>query len=144
MRAVLLMKLEVKHACIHQQMFLHVSSSFNPKFETCPGQHGSLETQFQGGKGDRMIGMGVFTVNKNKGWQAGWLLHRNAPCSHLHSLALSTAEKPTRQGIVTLTYSMCELSTGCLHMTRLTTTVCGSLLNIQCTFNWEGREELGE
>ena len=28
--------------------------------------------------------MRVFMVNKNKGWQAGRLLHRNAPSSHLH------------------------------------------------------------
>lgn len=38
------------------------------------------------GRSDRMIGMRLFIVNKNKGWQAGWLLHRNAPCSHRHRL----------------------------------------------------------
>ena len=81
-------KKKKKRACMRQQMFLHVSAGFNPKFETCPGQHTRSESRRWETERDRMIGMRVFTVNKNKGWQAGWLLRRNAPCSHLHSFFL--------------------------------------------------------
>lgn len=83
---VLFVKMQVRHAGVYQQMLPACERKPSvPKFETCPRQHTSLESQRWEGKRDRMIGMGVFTVNKNKGWRAGWLLHRNAPCSHLHS-----------------------------------------------------------
>lgn len=117
---VLFVKMQVRPACVQQQMFLHVSASFNAKFETCPGQHAASESQPWEGKRDRMIGMRVFTVNKNKGWQAGWLLHRNAPCSHLHSSSFFFEVFGCRLSL----WHTCELCTWCLYTTRLTTTVC--------------------
>lgn len=55
---------------------------------------------------ESVIDMRVFTVNKNKGWQAGWLLRRNAPSSHLHSFLClfgclyPSPKTPTQQHIV--------------------------------------------
>lgn len=129
-------------ACINK--CLRVSAGFDTKFENCPGQHStSLESTQREGKGARMIGTRVFTVNKNKDWQAGWLLHRNAPCSHLHSFfvcvwlwrALSAPGTPTQRPIVTLTYSMFgSLFARSPTLTRLTTTVCGGMLNTHCVW----------
>lgn len=100
--------------CVHRQMFLHVSASFDAKSETRPEQNAGSESQRWEGRRDRVIGMRVFTVNKNKGWQAGWLLHRNAHCPHHHPLFVSFGypplQTPTLQRIVTLTcvnYLLC-------------------------------------
>lgn len=85
--------------CVHQQMFLHASAGSSTNFEICPGQHAVLESQHWKGNRAKMIGRRLFTVNKNKGWQAGWLLRRNAPGSHLHSLFVSLATSNTNAAL---------------------------------------------
>ena len=108
-------------------------------------QGNMLESQYREGKIDSMIGMRVFTVNKNKGWQSCWLLRRNAPCSHLSFFAVS--------GWLHLTLRHQHSSTLSLWLVWIIYLVpwqgwpqqyvCGSMLHIQCLIRWGELAKLG-
>lgn len=109
-----------------------LNASLNANFETCLGQHRGKERQNDWHEG---------VYSKQEQGLAG----RQAitqECTLLSSsfffVSLAGSIHPQKQqhnSMLSL-WRSCELSTRCLHLTRLTTTVCGIILNIQRVFKW--------
>lgn len=101
--------------------------------ETRPGQHAGSESQHWERENDGVIGMRVFMVNKNKGWQASRLLHRNAPSSHLHCFFFFFFACVSRRSNPSTHRDNGAVSLWHMWIIRLvTTTVCGSMLKMRC------------
>lgn len=101
--------------------------------ETRPGQHAGSESQHWERENDGVNGMRVFMVNKNKGWQASRLLHRNAPSSHLHCFFFFFFACVSRRSNPSTHRDNGAVSLWHMWIIRLvTTTVCGSMLKMRC------------